>query len=214
MKKYYLFDLDGTLIDSMSAWSNKMLKLLDEAGIDYPDNIIQIVTPLGDRGAAELFIEMGLKMSADEAIQRMTDVSRYAYENEIELKKGVADFLKKAKSEGISLNILTASPHEMLDPVIKRNGVYDLFDNLFSCTDFGLSKSKPEIYFEAAKIMGADIEEITFFDDNLGAIKGAKSAGLKVVGVYDDFSKDDLDEIKATADLYANDFTEFEKLGL
>ena len=96
----------------------------------------------------------------------------------------------------------------MLDVCLKRVGLYDLFDYVWSSDDFGLKKSQPEIYLAAAERLGADISEITFFDDNITALKTAKRAGLRTVGVFDASSADCADEIKATADGYILSFGE------
>lgn len=205
-KKIFLFDLDGTLVDSMPQWANKITAYLDQKGIEYPCDIVNKATPLGDRGIAELFISMGAKGTAEEIVEEMNAISIKAYENDILLKKGVKEFLQKASLQGISLNLLTASPHCMLIPCLKRNGVYDLFDNLWSCGDFGMKKSEPEIYFKVAEKLNAKVENITFFDDNVTAVKTGKEAGLFVVGVYDEFSLPYTEEIKSAANLYIETF--------
>ena len=108
----------------------------------------------------------------------------------------------------MSLNVLTASPHITLDPCLKRIGIYDLFDNVWSCDDFSTTKADPEIYKMAAERMGEGVEDILFLDDNYNADKTAKSAGMQVCGVYDDSSKEYVDEIKSVADYYIYDFSE------
>lgn len=124
------------------------------------------------------------------------------------LKKSVAEVLKKLKENGASLNVLTASPHVTLDPCLKRLGLYDLFDNVWSCDDFNTTKADPEIYRMAAEKMGKSVEEILFLDDNYNADKTAKSAGMKVCGVYDDSSKEYEEEIRSICDYYIYDFAQ------
>lgn len=208
MKKYCVFDMDGTLVDSMDEWANKMLDILKEDGIDYPENIISIITPLGYRSSAELFKKMGVKGSFDEIVDRMCNYAVDAYANRIIPKKGVPEYLKKLRSQGHLLAVLTASPHYTVDVCLKRNGIYDLFEKVFTVDDFGLVKAQPEIYFETAKALGTDISQITFFDDNLTALKTAKLAGLETIGVYDKASDSDTEEIKATVDRYITSFEE------
>ena len=117
----------------------------------------------------------------------------------------VLDYLKK---QGASLNVLTASPHITLDPCLKRLGIYDLFDNVWSCDDFNTTKADPEIYIKAAEKIGKNIGDILFLDDNYNADKTAKLAGMKVCGVYDDSSADYVDDIKRITDYYIYDFSE------
>ena len=206
--KNYLFDFDGTLVDSMPTYGALMLRILDENGISYGDDIIKIITPLGFIGTAEYFIGMGLKKSRDELVATMNEYAIYEYTNNIPAKQNVISTLRKLKESGASLNVLTASPHATLDPCLKRIGIYDIFDNVWSCDDFGTTKADPKIYTAAAKKIGAPVGEILFIDDNLGADKTAKSAGMKVCGIYDDSSRDYIDEMKAATDHYVFDFSE------
>lgn len=204
----YLFDFDGTLVDSMPTFAAMMLRILDEHGIKYEDNIIKVITPLGYGGSAKHFIGMGLKKSEEELVALMNKYAVEEYTYRIPAKKNVIDTLIKLKAAGASLNILTASPHEALDPCLKRLGIYDLFDNVWSCNDFATTKADPEIYKMAAEKMGCDVSEVTFLDDNCGADKTAKSAGMRVIGVYDDSSAEYVDEMKEICDDYIYDFSE------
>ncbi len=207
--KYYLFDFDGTLADSMPTWAGKMKTALMEEGIEPPEDLIKIITPLGDRGAAEYLITLGVNKTVDEIIAFTDDIARQAYENSIPLKEGVLEFLQKSKEQGIYLAVLTASPHKFLDPCLKRTNAYNLFDSVWSIEDFGtLKKNQVEIYQSVAKKIGCKLENITFFDDNIIALQTAKNAGCKTVGVFDETSKDMIEEIKKEADNYIYSFKE------
>ena len=126
----------------------------------------------------------------------------------IEAKPCVKEALAELRLRGCSLNVLTASPHTMLDPCLKRIGLYDLFDNVWSCDDFGTTKSDPDIYVQVAERMGVRTCDVLFLDDNFNALKTAKSAGMSVCGVYDASSDEYTDEIKAIADGYVSSFAE------
>jgi HAD superfamily hydrolase (TIGR01509 family) len=207
--KAYLFDFDGTLVDSMPFWSEKMLNILRQTGVSYPADIIKILTPLGDKGSAVYFRDvLGVKLSEEEMYARMDSYALPKYRDEILLKPGVEAFLRKCKEEGITLHVLTASPHKMLDPCLRRNGVYDLFDHVWSCEDFGTTKSDPEIYRRAAEKIGLDVADVVFFDDNLLAVQTAAQAGMKTVGVYDPTGEDFVDALTQTADQYIRSFEE------
>jgi len=106
----------------------------------------------------------------------------------------VAEYLHALKKEGHSLNVLTARPYRMVAPVLKREMVYDLFDNVWSCEDFGMTKGQPEIYLATVERVEGKIEDTVFFDDNLEAVRTAVKAGLFTVGVYDDASADYIQE--------------------
>jgi FMN phosphatase YigB (HAD superfamily) len=102
--------------------------------------------------------------------------------------------------------VLTASAHRVLDVCLKRLGIYDLFDNVWSCNDFNTSKADPKIYSMCAEKIGKPLSDIIFLDDNYNADKTAKAAGVIVYGVYDESSAAYTDEIKSVSDKYINDF--------
>jgi len=205
--KTYLFDFDGTLVDSMPTFSSVMLKILDEFNIKYEPDIVKIITPLGYEGTAKYFRTLGIGLSVEELLKKMNSYASKEYAENIPLKPHVKDALIRLKNKGDSLNILTASPHSMLDVCLKRVGVYDLFTNVWSCDDFALTKANPEIYKLAAKKLGKNTEDIIFLDDNLTALKTAKLSGMKVYGVYDASSIDYAEEIRCIADKYLEDFS-------
>ena len=206
--KTYLFDFDGTLVDSMPAYAATMIRVLEENNIQYPADIIKIITPLGYIGTAEYFMKLGLNKPKDEIIAIITSYLTEEYHNRIPAKSNVVSVLKELKSRGADLNVLTASPHVMLDACLKRLGVYDLFTNVWSCEDFATTKADPNIYWMAAEKMGTTVDQVLFLDDNSNADKTAKSAGMKVCGVYDLSSDEYTEEIKAVADYYISDFSE------
>lgn len=204
----YLFDFDGTLVDSMPSFVSVMLRILDENNIKYGDDIVKIITPLGYGGTAEYFRTLGVSMSKAELMAQMNEYAYNEYAYNIPAKKNVVSVLQKLKNNGADLNILTASPHKVLDICLKRLGMYDLFNNIWSCDDFGTTKADPVIYVRAAEKLGQPINEILFLDDNYNADKTAKSAGMKVCGVFDDSSSGYVDEMKSITDHYIYDFNE------
>jgi HAD superfamily hydrolase (TIGR01509 family) len=210
--KSYLFDFDGTLVDSMPAFIKTMLRILDENGIEYGDDIVKIITPLGYAGTARYYIELGVPMTEGEIMLKMTEYALDEYVYRIEAKESVISTLNALKARGYSLNVLTASPHSMLDPCLKRLGIFDLFDNVWSCDDFGTTKADPNIYKMAAERMGTTVDEVIFIDDNYNADKTAKSAGMIVGGIYDKSSEDYVDSIKEITDFYIYDFSELLEL--
>lgn len=206
--KTYLFDFDGTLVDSMPTYGALMLRILDENNIKYGDDILKIITPLGFIDTAKYFIGMGLDMEHSEIVALMKKYAIDAYTYDVQAKANVVETLRELKRRGCSLNVLTASPHDTLDPCLKRIGIYDIFDNVWSCNDFGTNKSDPNIYHEAARRIGVPVSDVLFLDDNLNADRTAKEAGMQVYGVYDPSSDEYTDEIKAVTDGYIYDFSE------
>ena len=207
--KDLVFDFDGTLVDSMPTWGGKMIRILKEEGVSYPENIIEIIVPLGDVGAAKYFIET-LKVSAsmESLLYRMDAYALPKYQNEIPEKEGVSEVLRALKARGHRLFVLTASPHRMLDPCLARLGLTPLFDGVFSCDDFSTTKADPEIYDRLSAHIGSTKENLVFFDDNLGACKTAIRAGVQTVGVYDDSGKAAFDTLKTVASACVSSLSE------
>jgi len=206
---YYLFDFDGTLVDSMPTFCSCMLRILDENHISYAKDITKTITPLGLNGTAEYFIHtLGLSMEKAPLISLMKDYMMDAYYYTIPAKANVISVLQTLKERGASLNILTASPHITLDACLKRLGLWELFDNIWSCDDFATTKADPQIYVMAAERLHTTVENVLFLDDNLNADTVAKSTGMQVCSVYDESSKDYAEQMKAVADYYIYDFQE------
>lgn len=204
----YLFDFDGTLVDSMPTYVSLMLRILDENNIPYGDDLVKIITPLGFTYTAKYFIGMGLDMAEEDIIALMNKYAVDAYTNTVPAKDGVIETLKELKARGCDLNVLTASPHTTLDPCLKRLGIFDMFTNVWSCEDFGITKSDTKIYELAAEKIGKPVNEVIFLDDNFNADKTAKAAGMTVYGVYDDSSKEFEKDIRDITDKYIYNFKE------
>ncbi|MBR4072858.1 MAG: HAD family hydrolase, partial [Clostridia bacterium] len=158
--KALLFDFDGTLVDSMPCWTEKVLNILRITNTPYPENIIELITPLGDKGTAEYFRnQLNVPLTYEEMFDLMDSYALPMYRDKIPLKESVAEFLNNM-SEKYSLNVLTASPHKMLDPCLKRLGIYGAFDNVWSCDDFKTTKSDVNIYKKVAEKLGCKVKDI------------------------------------------------------
>ena len=213
--KTYLFDFDGTLVDSMPTYVACMLRILDENGIAYESDIVKTITPLGFGGTARYYIEQfGLTLSIEEIVAQMHKNALEGYLYSVPAKQNVIDTLRKLKARGDDLNVLTASPHATLDPCLRRLGIYDLFSNVWSCEDFATTKADVNIYLMAAEKLGVAVGEMIFLDDNYNADLTAKRAGAKVVGVYDESSAEYEGEIRGICDAYIRDFYELIDLKL
>ena len=207
--KTYLFDFDGTLVDSMPYFIAGVMKELDKNHCKYDDDIIKTITPLGFAGTADYFIKaFGLTVSAEDLVQVFKDNMANDYFYNISAKNNVIKVLRELKKRGARLNVLTASPHVTLDACLKRLGIFDLFDNVWSCDDFSMTKANPAIYRLVAEKLNVNTEDVLFLDDNLHADMTAKSAGMRVCGVFDESSADCAEQMKSICDFYINDFDE------
>lgn len=205
--KACIFDFDGTLVDSMPYWAEKMLRILRVTNTPVPDGLVKHIATLGDAGTAKYFREeLGVPMSVEEMYRMMDEYALPKYRDEIIFKPGIRYYLAHLRSTGVTTCVLTASPHKMLDPCLKRLGVFDWFHKVWTTEDFGITKADPAIYREAAARLGLEISDCLFFDDNSGAVRTAASAGMPTVGVFDPTGEDFLDVMKATATYYADSF--------
>jgi HAD superfamily hydrolase (TIGR01509 family) len=208
----YIFDFDGTLVDSMPTWSGIHVNALKSAGIPVPDDFVQTITPLGNYRASQYTISLGLDVSLESYLDFVSKTLYEAYTTRIELRSGVKEKLSELKSAGHSLNVLTASPHHYLDPCLRRHGIYDLFDKVWTIEDFGYTKAQTIIYTEAARRLDASIDRCVFVDDNATAVETAKKTGMYTVGIFDETSKDFAPQLKAVSDLYIEDFSQIPSL--
>ena len=207
MQKVYIFDLDGTLIDSMPTGVGIVLGFLDEKGISYPDDIVTRLTPLGYKGSAKYIADhLTGGYQVEQIYEHFKAETLRAYGETIPLKANVKETLEKMKAQGCRLNVLTASPQLLTDICMRRLGVYDLFENVWSIDAFGLTKADEAIYLEAAKRIGVEPKDCTMVDDNLQVLKTAKKVGMSTIGVYDVSSKDVMEEMRKVADKYVIDF--------
>lgn len=209
--EFLLFDFDGVLVDSMSFWAGLHKQTLLNANIPIPDDFVETITPLGNYYGAKHTLSLGVDMPLEQYLEEIYQKLYDAYTTHICLKENVKEALSFLKQEHISLNVLTASPHLYVDPCLKRNGIYDLFDHVWTIDDFDLTKAQPEIYQKAAERLGTDVTRCTMFDDNFTAISTAKKAGMKTVAVYDETSKASEQSLKETADRYIYSFQELYK---
>ncbi len=126
------------------------------------------------------------------------------YENTIQEKPYATETLLALKERGASLNILTGSPHAFLDPWVRRLGIENLFDNLWSVDDFPMNKANPQLYEEIARRLGVNASDCVMVDDSIVPLSAARQAGWQTVGIYDEVSKDKEREMREIADTYVH----------
>ena len=205
----YIFDFDGTLVDSMPAFVASVIDTLEKHNVPYEKNkLVCDVTPLGADGTAQYLIDLGINMTKEELLCVLRDHSMGAYLNTIPEKPNAKRLLESLKSQGARIYMLTANSHIQIDPCLKRLGMYECFSEIWSCDDLDMSKTDTKIYDKVAEIIDAEKDEILFFDDNPDAIRTAAIAGLHTCAVYDESSRDYIDIMKETAERYVYDLGE------
>jgi len=198
-----IFDLDGTLIDSMWVWGDVAQRYLESHGATPRPGFREALRILNTREEAQYYIdEYGVELPVEEVMKGRDDMMLDFISNEVELKKGVIHALDALKERGVKMCIATATERRLVEPSIKRHNLAGYFERIFTCTEENTSKKYPDIYIRAAKLLGTVTGETLVVEDALYAMKTAKKAGFIVAGVYDKVSDDEQDEIKTTCDYY------------
>ena len=208
--KGIIFDLDGTLLDSMPAWEHVGYEFLCSQGIVPQVNVDELVKTFSFQECSDYFIrEFGLTCTPDEVCDGITSIIWHCYHDEVPLKPYVREFLEQVHSNGIRLCIATATSRALAECALERLGVWDYFEFLVTCDDVGAGKTDPLIYLSACERLGTSVADTVVFEDALHCAKTAKKAGFRVVAVHEDtLSEEDAKQIRLVADRYINDYQE------
>jgi HAD superfamily hydrolase (TIGR01509 family) len=198
-----IFDLDGTILDSMPAWEHAPERYLIGLGIEAEPGLGKTMFPMSMKEGAEYLKDRyGLEADIGTIIDGVNRAVIYFYHEQIPLKEGASDFLAALKQAGVKITAATVSDRYLVESALKRLNVIDCFDRIFTCSEVGAGKSNPDIFLTAAGYMGTVPRETWVFEDSLYAIRTAKAAGFRTVGVYDASNEEDQDEIRKTVDIY------------
>lgn len=202
-KKYAIFDMDGTLIDSMSFWQNLGQEFLASKGImeDLSDEWESIEQMTMSESAAWFVQRFSLEETPEKAVDEMNAMMEVHYKNEIPLKKGIRNHLSQLKQNGVQMCVASVTAEYLIKACLERLGVLDCFDFILSCENMDTGKNSPQIYMEAAERFRAAPAEIAVYEDALYAIETAKKANFFVVAVPDDsMTEEQWIQISRTAD--------------
>ncbi|GAB6168535.1 HAD family phosphatase [Clostridium carnis] len=204
-----IFDLDGTLVDSMWVWEKIDIEYLSQKGYTVPKNINEEITHLSFLETAKYFKNrFNLEDSLEEIMDTWNRMAFDYYSNTIKLKTGAFEFLNKLKENNIKIALATSNSVPLLEATLKNNGIFDLFDAITTTDEANKPKNYPDIYLLSANKLSVKPENCVVFEDIVQAINGAKAAGMKVVAVYDKASESQKDEITLLADKYINSYSE------
>ena len=201
-KRFAIFDMDGTLVDSMGYWEGLVGEYLARLGVeDIPKDLPKRLMSMTMTQGAELLIETyGLSDTPEEMAARENAIMAEHYRHDIPLKPGVKAYLEGLREQGVAMCVASATAEPLMEACLTRLGVRDYFEFILSCESIGVSKSRPDIYHLAAKRLGAEPGDIAVYEDALHAAKTAKGAGYYLVAVYDENAKDRWEEMKGLAD--------------
>lgn len=207
--KAVIFDLDGTLVDSMWVWEQIDIDFLKSKGYTPPEDLKDAITHLTFTQTAEYFKNrFNLSDSIDEIKNTWHNMAYNFYSSKVFIKEGVVPFFEKLKSLNIKIGLATSSSVVLLEATLKNNGIYDLFDAITVTDEVKKSKENPDVYLLAAKKLNVSPENCVVFEDIIAAVRGAKLAGMKVVGVYDKASDDQKEILIKSCDKYIHSYNE------
>ncbi len=208
--KAAIFDYDGTLLDSMNMWRTVPSSYIRKRGYEPDMDFDRRARYMSLEESAEEFRKMyGLTDSDEEILDGIMDMVYDFYRYELQPKAGAVDFVRKLKEEGLRLCIATMTPSKMIRAANRRLGIEDCFDEVFSCSDWKLNKSTPEIYHIASAHMGTVPEETLVFEDMSVAARTAHNAGYIVIGLADSVSAEDRDAVIENSDMFMDEFSEW-----
>ncbi|WP_049963008.1 HAD family phosphatase [Ruminococcus sp. HUN007] len=213
MIKGVIFDMDGTLIDSMQSWSECDRRFLKENGIDPPPGISEVMKTLSMEECARYFIDLGVKMEPQKITDRIEEMVLDEYSTSIPLKDYVTETLDTLDRYGIPYCIATANYRTLTDTILKRFGIYDRFKFIYTCEENGIKKDDPEFFGKVCALLGTEKESTAVVDDALHCIESAGNAGFFAAAVFDKGNAD-WEKTSAAADIAFDDlhgFTEFIK---
>lgn len=202
-----IFDLDGTILDSLWIWEEIDRRFLAKRGIAMPEDYVDAVNRMEFSQAAEYTIaRFGLPDALESLMSEWTAMTRDAYAHEIALKPGVKAYLESLSSRGVRLGIATSSTPELFVPALENNGILRLFSAIATTSEVPHGKDRPDVYLLAAERLGMLPSECIVFEDTLPGIRSASSAGFITAGVRDRFSENDAQAIKALSDFWIDTF--------
>lgn len=207
--KAVLFDLDGTLVDSMWVWNDIDVEYLGRFGLSLPETLQKEIEGMS---FTETAVYIKQKFSIPDPIEKMKEdwnaMAFDKYVNEVPLKKGVPEFLALCRKKGIRLGIATSNSRQLVDAIIASHGLTEYFDGIVTGCEVNRGKPWPDVYLETARRCGASPEHCLVFEDIVPGIQAGRNAGMKVCAVADAYSVYQKKEKRKLADYYVEDFTE------
>lgn len=208
-KEALLFDLDGTLIDSMGVWHKVDVDFFAKYGLDLPDDYQECVEGLSMYETAKYTKErFNLKEIEDNIIEIWNKMAFYEYSNNVQVKESVIELLKYCKLNNIKLAIATSNSRKLCEEVLTQRGIVEYFDVILTGDDCIAGKPRPDIYIKAADELKVSYDKCLVFEDICRGIEAGLRAGMDTVAVWDDFSRDYWEDKKKLANYYLRSYKE------
>lgn len=204
-----IFDLDGTLVDSMWMWRAIDIEYLGRFGIPLPENLQNEIEGMSFTETAHYFKEHFSITDDIETIKNdWNQMAWDKYEKEVPLKPGAAEFLMYCKEQNIKLGIATSNSRELVETIAAVHHLKNYFTTIITGCDVPKGKPAPDIYLAAAKELNVACEHCLVFEDIVPGIQAGKSAGMKVCAIEDEYSSLCREEKRNLADYFINDYYE------
>lgn len=205
-----IFDVDGTLLDSMSIWDTIGEDYLRSIGYIPRENLNQVFKDMSLQQAARYYqTEYGVALSIEEIMDGVNGLLEYFYREQARLKPGAGEFAQELSRRGVRLCVATATDRYLVEAALERCGVLSCFERIFTCTEVGHGKDQPDIFEAALGFLGTEKSKTLVFEDALYAARTARADGFPVAAVYDRHEKR-REELQALADIYLTDFSDFD----
>ena len=208
MIKGAIFDLDGTLLDSMFIWDTIGEEYLRSLGKEPHEDLKETFMTLTLEEAAVYYREhYGVTLSVKEIVDGVNAMVEQTYRTKVTLKPGISEYLAWLKENGVRMCVATVTDRYLVEETLERLGVRHYFSEIFTCAEVGFGKDKPIIYQKALEHLGTEKSDTYVFEDLPFALNTAKTDGFPTVGVYDRHEAHQ-DELKELADYYIFVFTD------
>lgn len=213
MNKGIMFDLDGTILDSMKIWMEAGKIYLDQFGIEEKENIAEILFNLTmSEGAKYIKETYKIDKTIQEIIDGMNSIVYEFYEKEAMPKDGVLEFIGYLYDNKIPMTVVTSTDRPMIEAAFKRLDLEKYFKKIFTSSEVGKGKDNPLIFEKAIEEMNSNKEGTWLIDDAFYSLNTAYNNGINTVGIYDDSSKLHQEKVKSVSTIYIKDWTQVKQL--